>query len=131
MITPEISVAYTLCKLKAYLLLCSDKKGISHEYISILEEESNKNREKYLSGLKMKHPEAKLYSPEGMKKGTRILLAAKLTFGDLGAYADVLTKAEEISSQRKHYYTPTIVVGTHKTNKEQNSINRCKRKGDF
>ncbi|MDP7630755.1 MAG: hypothetical protein QGF03_09305, partial [SAR324 cluster bacterium] len=53
MITSEIVVAYTQCKLKAYLLLCSDKKGISHEYISILEEESKKNIEKYLSRMKV------------------------------------------------------------------------------
>lgn len=119
MITPEIAVAYTQCKLKAYLLLCSDKKGISHEYISILEEESKKNREKYLSGLKMKHPEAKPYSPEGMKIGKPVLFDANLTFSGLEAYADVLTIAVGISSQRKHNYAPTIVVGTHKINKEQ------------
>ncbi len=72
MITSEIAAAYTQCKLKAYLLLCSDKKGISHEYISILEEESKKHREKYLSRIKMKIPEAKPYSLEGMKKGIPI-----------------------------------------------------------
>ncbi len=119
MITSEIAVAYVQCKLKAYLLLYSDKKGISHEYISILEGESQKNREKYLSRIIMKIPEAKPYSPVRMKKGIPVLLEADLTFGELEAYADVLTKAEEISSQRIHNYAPTIVVGTHKINKEQ------------
>ena len=119
MITSEIAVAYVQCKLKAYLLLCSDKKGISHEYISILEGESKKNREKYLSRIIMKIPEARPYSPVRMKKGIPVLLEADLTFGELEAYADVLTKAEEISSQRRHNYAPTIVVGTHKINKEQ------------
>ena len=120
MITPEIVVAYTQCKLKAYLLLCSDKKGILHEYISILEENSKKNKEKYVSRINMKFPEAMPYSPDEIKKGTPILREADLVFGELEVYADVLTKVEEFSSQRRrHNYAPTIVVGTHKINKEQ------------
>jgi len=66
-----------------------------------------------------KFPEAKPYSPEEMKKGTPILLKANLVFGELETYADVLTKVEEISSQRKHNYAPTLVVGTYKIYKEQ------------
>lgn len=119
MITCEIAAAYTQCKLKAHLLLCSGKKGTPHEYISILEEESKKNKEKYLSSIKMKTPEAKLYSPEEMKKGIPTLLDANFTFGDLEAYADVLTKVEQGSSQKRHNYIPTIVVGTYKISKEQ------------
>ena len=119
MITSENIVAYIQCELKAYLLLCSDKKGTPHEYISILKEDSKKNRDKYLSRIKMKIPEAKPYSPEEMEKGIPILFEANLVFGDLEAYADVLTKIEEISSQRRHNYALTLVVGTYKINKEQ------------
>lgn len=119
MITPEIIVAYTQCKLKTYFLLCSDKKGVSHEYISILEEESKQNREKYLCGIKMKFSETKLYSPDEVKKGTPILLEALLVFDNLEAYADVLTKVDKISSQKNHNYAPTLVVGIQKINKEQ------------
>ncbi len=67
----------------------------------------------------MKFPGATPYSPEKMKKGIPILLEANLEFGDLKVYADVLTKVEELSSQRKYNYTPTLVVGIHKINKEQ------------
>jgi len=119
MITSEIAVAYTQCKLKAYFLLCTDKKGISHEYISILEEEAKKNRAEYFSKIKMEKPETKIYSSDSMKKGIPILLEANLTFGDLRVYADVLMRAKEISSQRMHNYTPTLVVGTYKISKEQ------------
>lgn len=119
MITCEIVEAYTQCKLKAHLLLCSDKKGTPHEYISILEEESKENREKYLSRIKMKTPEAKPYSPDEMKKGIPTLLTANITFGELEAYADVLTRIEQSSSQKRHNYIPTIVVETHKISKEQ------------
>ncbi len=98
MITVEVAVAHTQCKLKAYHLLFSDKKGISHEYIFVLEGKSKKSREKYLSGIKMKFPGAIPYSPEKMKKGIPILLEANLEYGDLKVYADVLTKVEELSS---------------------------------
>ncbi len=119
MITPEIAVAYTQCKLKAHFLLCSDKKGIPHEYISILEEEAQKNRAEHFSKIKMRTPESKIYSADSMKKGIPILLEANLEFGDLGVSADVLTRVEEISSQRIHNYAPTLLVGTYKISKEQ------------
>ena len=52
MITSEIAVAYTQCKLKAYLLLSTKKKGISHEYISILEEKAKNSKfRKWEAGL--------------------------------------------------------------------------------
>ncbi len=47
MISNEIALAYTQCKLKAYLLLFTDKKGTQNEYISILEEEAIINGEEY------------------------------------------------------------------------------------
>ena len=119
MITPEILVAYTQCKLKAFLLLCTDKKGVAHEYTLILKEESRKNKEKYLQNLKLKFPEAILYSPEKIKKGIPVLLEAVLIFDNLKASAVVLTKDEKNSSPRKHNYAPIIVVGTHKISKEQ------------
>lgn len=34
-ITSEIVVASSQCKLKAYLLLCAEKRGKTHEYISM------------------------------------------------------------------------------------------------
>lgn len=119
MITPEIIVAYNQCRLKAYLLLYSDQKGATHKYISILEEESQKNKEKYLINLKIKHPETALYSSGIIKKGIPVLLDVDLTFDSLKAYAVALTKDDKNSFQKKHIYTPTIVVGTYKINKEQ------------
>jgi predicted RecB family nuclease len=118
-ITSEIVVAYSQCKLKAYLLLCTSKLGETHEYISILQKEAKKNKENYLSKLREKNPDVVLYSSEGMKQGESIMLDATLVFDDLEAHADVLTKVEEISSQRRHNFIPTLVVGTYKISKEQ------------
>jgi predicted RecB family nuclease len=119
MITPDIATAYTECQLKSYLLLYSDKKGGTHEYISIMAEETEKNREKYLIGIKKDVPAAELYSIEGFEKGTSVLLEANLIFHDLKAHVVSLTRAKAVSSQTKHHYSPTLVVGTHKIAKEQ------------
>ena len=60
-----------------------------------------------------KHADVVPYSPEGMHKGTPIMLEATLVSEDLQAYVDVLTRMEETSSQRRHNYTPTLIVGTY------------------
>jgi len=119
MITSEVAVAYSQCKLKAYFLVCTNKKGIPHEYISILEENTRQNREEYFSHLKLKNIEVESYSSQGMKKEIPIIIEATLQHEDLMAYADVLTRVEETSSKKKHNYNPTLVVGTRKINKEQ------------
>lgn len=118
MITSEIVVAYTECKLKAYLLLCTKQKGISHKYISILEEKAQKNRVEYFHKVKMEIPESELYSYDGMRKGVPILFEANWSFDDLTAYADAIVRVEKISSKMSYTYTPTLVVGTYKINKE-------------
>jgi len=119
MVTPDIAVAYTECKLKSYLLLYSDEQGPPHEYISVEAEETEKNREIYLFGIKRNIPEAEPYSPVKIEKGTTVLLEANLIFRNLSAYADSLTKVEVASFQRKNHYVPTLVVGTHKISKKQ------------
>ena len=100
MITSEIMIAYAQCKLKAHLLLHSGRNDTRHECISILEEESKKNREKYLARIKVRTSEVKPYSLEEMKKGIPTLVEAKFTFGDLEAYADILTRLEQSSSKK-------------------------------
>ena len=93
MITSEIAVAYTQCKLKAYLLLITNIKGTTHEHISIIEEEAKKNRAEYFKKIKMEIPEAEAYYSGAMKLGTLILFEANLSFNDLEAYADTLVRA--------------------------------------
>ena len=90
MITPNIALAYIQCHLKAYYLLSSEKKGFPHEYSSIIEEESNKNKESYLGRVKVEFPEATPYSLEQIKSGAPIIYEANMVFGELQAYADVL-----------------------------------------
>jgi len=86
---------------KAYNLLYTDKQGIPHEYMAILEEEASKNREKHLEKIMRKHSDVAPYSPEGVYKGTPIMLEATLVSEDLQAYVDVLTRMEGTSFQRR------------------------------
>jgi hypothetical protein len=112
MITPEIVVAYTQCKLKAYFLLCTDKKGKSHEYISILQNETSRNRSEFFNKIKTEMTGSEPYSPRGMKRGIPALLEATLSFDDLEIYTDAIIK-------KRNFYSPVLVVGTQKINKEQ------------
>ncbi|MCP4366772.1 MAG: TM0106 family RecB-like putative nuclease [Deltaproteobacteria bacterium] len=119
MITSEVTVAYTQCKLKAYLLLFTDKKSTRHGYTTTLEEKARKNRAKYFNKIKMERPEAEHYFSDGMRRGTPILLEAILSFDDMKAYADAIAIIGETSSKKTYSYAPTLVVGTHKISKEQ------------
>ena len=119
MITSQVVIAYTQCKLKAYLLLCTNKKGIPHEYISSLADEARKNREEYIRRIKLTTSEVFSYPSERFKRGNSIIVGAHLEFDDLRAYSDVLTRLEETSSTNQPSYTPTLVVGTHNISKAQ------------
>jgi hypothetical protein len=75
-ITPEVVVAYAQCPRKAYKLLYTDTQGRPHEYLSILEEGARKNRENHVKKIMGKHSDVAPYSPEGVHKGTPIMLEA-------------------------------------------------------
>lgn len=119
MITAEIVGAYTQCKLKAYLLMYTNNKGISQEYISILKEKIKINRAEYFRKIKLEKPESEPFSTDSMKKGTPVLFDANLSCENLIAYADAIIRVEEISSRKLYIYTPALVVGTHKISKEE------------
>jgi predicted RecB family nuclease len=105
--------------MKAYILLCTNEKGKSREYINILENEIYKNRTKYSNKIKTKMLKSENYSSEGMKQGIPILLGVTLSFEDLVIYADAIIRIENISSKRMHNYRPVLVVGTQNISKEQ------------
>ena len=119
MITSEIVVAYTQCRLKAYFLLYTEKKGKSHQYISILENEISKNRTEYINKIKTEMSGSEPYSPTGIKRGLPVLFEVTLSFGDLEIYTDAIIRIEKISTKKANNYSPILVVGTQKINKEQ------------
>lgn len=119
MITPKIVIAYSQCKLQAYLLLFSDNKGVTHEYVSILENETMKNRTRYFRKIKNENAKVVPYTSDSIKNGDPILVNANLSNNELEAYTDVIVKIEADKSKKTTMYSPTLVVGTFKINTEQ------------
>src|SRR6267378_2252844 len=118
-ITPEIVVAYSQCPRKAYLLLFSPDQGEPHEYAQILAQQQCANQERYLDHLKQKHLDVQLYSLENLRKGSKVLINARLHVDGFAAECGVLTRVEGTSTFGKHSYEPSIFVGTHSISKEQ------------
>src|SRR6267143_5426763 len=118
-ITSEIVVAYSQCPRKAYLLLFSPDKGESHEYVNILEQQRQVNQERYLNHLQHTHADVQPYSVENLRKGSEVLINARLHVDGFAAECGVLTRVEETSTFGKYRYEPSICVGTHSISTEQ------------
>lgn len=94
MITSNVLIAYSQCKMKAYFLLFTDENGQTHEYGSILNKEKQKTRLKYIHKIQNKFTTVQPYSLVEIKKGTPILINAILETESLRSYAGVLNKTE-------------------------------------
>src|SRR5215831_6110851 len=118
-ITTDIVVAYSQCPRKAYLLLFSPDKGEPHEYVQILEQQRRVHQEKYIDHLKHTHADVQPYSLENLRKGSKVLINARLQVDGLAADCGALTRVEGTSTFGKYSYEPSIFVGTHSISKEQ------------
>ena len=118
-ITSDVVVAYAQCPRKAYLLLYSPEQGEPHAYARILEEQRRENHARYLDRLKQKHADVQPYTAATMRHGSTVLLNACLQADGLAAGCDVLTRVEEPSSRGRHWYAPTLCVGTYSISTEQ------------
>jgi len=118
-ITPEVVGAYAQCPRKAYLLLFSPDKGELHEYVQILEQQRYENQEHYLDRLQQAHADVQPYSLENLRKGSEMLINARLQVDGFAAECGVLTRVEGKSTFGKYSYEPSIFVGTYSITKEQ------------
>ena len=118
-ITSDIVVAYSQCPRKAYLLLFSPGKGEPHEYVQILEQQRCANQERYIDHLQQTHADVQPYSVENLRKGSKVLINARLQVDRFTAACGVLTRVEGASTFGKYSYEPSIFVGTHSISKEQ------------
>ena len=92
-------------------MLRGTTKHEPHEYVSILEQQTQSNQRDYIEKLKIKC-ELEPYSSSALRSRKRVLTKVVLEFGDLRARCDVLTRKEGTSC-----YIPTLVVGTYKISK--------------
>src|SRR6266581_1236107 len=118
-ITSDIVVAYSQCPRKAYLLLFSPDQGEPHEYVQILEQQRCENQKRYIDHLQHTHANVQPYSVENLRKGSELLINARLQVDGLAADCGVLTRVEGTSTFGKYRYEPSIFVGTHSISTEQ------------
>lgn len=119
MITSEILIAYSQCPRKAFLLLCTNQKGIQHEYITILDQRKQSYQHQYINALKQKAVDVQSYTTDALKNGTDFLVDAILQTEGLEAACGLLTRMEGRSAFGNYHYEPTIFVGTHKIGADQ------------
>jgi predicted RecB family nuclease len=115
----EILVAYSQCPRKAFLLLCTNKRGTPHEYTEILERQRQNNQRKYLDILQRKNADVQPYDLENLKGKHEFLINATLEANGLAAECAILSKVRIHSALGHYSYEPTIFVGTYSIKKEQ------------
>ena len=117
-ITSEVVVGYSQCPYKAYLLLCTKKRGTQHEYIQILEKQRQIAQHNYIDNLRQENVDVQLYSLNNLKGNHTYLVNAKLDPDGYSANCAVLSKVRTHSVFGHYSYEPTIVVGSHTIKKE-------------
>jgi len=121
-VTSKILVAYSQCPRKAFYLLYTEEKGVTHEYMQVFEQCKGHNRSNYLWTLNVsEQPAVEISSTLActLHNEGDFVVKATLMAGNLEAYCDVLIKVKSHSSSGGSDYEPTIVVGTYSISKEQ------------
>ena len=97
-ITSEILVSYSQCSRKAYLLLCTNQRGMHHEYVRILQQRKEALQREYIKELKQKNPDVQSYSTDNLKNGSEFLINATLKTEGLEAECGILTRVDDRSA---------------------------------
>jgi predicted RecB family nuclease len=114
-IRAEVVSAYSHCARKAFLLNCTEDRGTPNEYGCILEEITEASRASYLAT----HQRTNTPNNERvMPLGSDVLTEVTLEAANVAGYCDVL-KAIGKRGDARFTYEPTIVVGTHRPEKDQ------------
>jgi len=114
-IRAEVVSAYSHCPRKAFLLHCTEDRGTPNDYACILEEITGANRASYLATLQRTNTPN---NERAMPLGSEVLTEVTLEAANVAGYCDVL-KGVGKPGDARFTYEPTIVVGTHRPEKEQ------------
>jgi predicted RecB family nuclease len=119
-ICAQVVAAYSHCPRKAFLLHCTQERGIPHEYLDMLEECTNVSRTRYLAVLRQRSTQIGSYGDSDLSSGIDVLTEANLQAGDLEAYCDVLTMVGSTRRGKRNSaaYEPTITLGTSGVQKD-------------
>jgi len=114
-IRAEVVSAYSHCPRKAFLLHCTEDCGTPNDYACILGEITGANRASYLATLQRTNTSN---NKRAMPLGSDVLAEVTLEAANVAAYCDALKSVGKRGDAR-FTYEPTIVVGTHRPEKEQ------------
>jgi predicted RecB family nuclease len=117
-ITSEVLVGYSRCPRKAYLLLCTKKRGTQHEYTQILEKQRQTIQRKYIHELRQENTDVQPYSQENLKGKHKFLVSVTLEADGVATECAVLSKVRIHSAFGHYSYEPTIVVSSRTIKKE-------------
>jgi predicted RecB family nuclease len=116
-ISSDIVVAYFHCPRKAFLLM-SGEQGAEVEYISILNEQRNLQKTRYINDIKPTTASIQISKPNDLRKGGNILENVKLKSEHFEARCDILIRDSKTTSPKNTNYEPTVFIGTHNIGKE-------------
>jgi predicted RecB family nuclease len=118
-ISSDVLVAQSQCPRKAYLLLCTNEQGQTHEYMRILAEEKTENQQQHIKALRQKQHDVQPYAAKGLSSRSDFLVEAKLQAEGLEADCGLLVRTNGSSALGQYSYEPVIFTGTHTVTKEQ------------
>jgi len=120
-ISTDIVIAYFHCPRKAFLLT-SGEQGAEVEYISILNEQMDSQKARYINGIKPTKANVQISKPNDLRNGGSILENVTLKSENLEARCNILIRDSKAISQKKTNYEPTVFIGTHNIGKEHKKI---------
>ena len=118
-ISSDVLVAQSQCPRKAYLLLRSNERGQTHEYMRILAEAKAANQQQHIEAMQQKQFDVQPYAANGLQSKSDLLVEATLQTDGLEADCGVLIKVNSSSALGRYSYEPVIFTGTHTVTKEQ------------
>jgi predicted RecB family nuclease len=118
-ITSDIVEAYSLCPMKAFLLLRGEQAGAPHEYVRIIEEQEAANRQAYRARMAGAADATGVRSLSDLRAGHDVILDVAVVADDLEARCNALRKVRTTSAIGGFGYEPVKVVGTERADKAQ------------
>ena len=113
LITPELVTAYWLCPRKAFLLLRGDDSDPMHEYISVISQRADRNRQAFLANM---NPSCLQFDHRARHD---VVAGTVLKVSNFEAKVDTLVRENHGGSGAKERVEPYLAVGTGVTTKDQ------------
>ncbi len=113
-INQKLLLAYSVCPLKAYLLLLAEQRDLTHPYSAIIEQRKITNQTQYIEAIAVPNSEVRVYSAEHFPCASKTLTNAKLVIDRFEAEFGLLTVAKgDLTPGKYNHFEPTIFSGLY------------------